>query len=193
MFNFAAKTLAENFLAVLGTSFKTFTGETIMNLVLVPIDICFIIIILIFALTALAKGLVKELFSKVSFIGGLALAIVFTPTLDKYVAQTIKNPAASKTVSFIIIFTAVFLIISIIQQLVAKIFSGEIMKGLDRTLGFLLGLAEGLIVVAFVMIILIVQPWYDTSGIFADSLFYKYLSGIIKMPADYLRGFAENV
>ena len=82
---------------------------------------------------------------------------------------------------------------NIIKQLVAKIFSGEIMKGLDRTLGFLLGLAEGLIVVAFVMIILIVQPWYDTSGIFADSLFYKYLSGIIKMPADYLRGFAENV
>lgn len=193
MLNFAAKTLAENFLAVLGTSFKTFTGETIMNLVLVPIDICFIVIILIFALTALAKGLVKELFSKVSLIGGLALAIIFTPTLDKYVLKTITNPAASKAVSFIIIFTAVFLVISIIQQLVAKVFSGEIMKGLDRTLGFLLGIAEGLIVVAFVMIILIVQPWYDTSEIFADSLFYKYLNGIIRIPADYLRGFAQNV
>ena len=164
-----------------------------MNFVLVPIDICFIVIILIFALTALAKGLVKELFSKVSLIGGLALAIIFTPTLDKYVLKTITNPAASKAVSFIIIFTAVFLVISIIQQLVAKVFSGEIMKGLDRTLGFLLGIAEGLIVVAFVMIILIVQPWYDTSEIFADSLFYKYLNGIIRIPADYLRGFAENV
>ncbi len=193
MLNFAAKTLAENFLAVLGTSFKTFTGETIMNFVLVPIDICFIVIILIFALTALAKGLVKELFSKVSLIGGLALAIIFTPTLDKYVLKTITNPAASKAVSFIIIFTAVFLVISIIQQLVAKVFSGEIMKGLDRTLGFLLGIAEGLIVVAFVMIILIGQPWYDTSEIFADSLFYKYLNGIIRIPADYLRGFAQNV
>ena len=64
-----------------------------MNFILVPLDICFLIIILIFALSALAKGLIKELFSKVSFIGGLVLAIIFTPRLDIYVSDSIKNPA----------------------------------------------------------------------------------------------------
>ncbi|MGP1458562.1 MAG: CvpA family protein [Treponema sp.] len=164
-----------------------------MNFILVPIDICFIIIILIFALSALSKGLVKELFSKVSFIGALAFAIAFTLRLDIYVSESIKNPALSKTISFVIIFTAVFLVISIIQQLIAKIFSGEIMKGLDRTLGFLLGIIEGLIVVAFVIVVLTAQPWFDALELFDGSLFYKYLGGMIQIPADYLRRFAENV
>lgn len=164
-----------------------------MNFILVPLDICFLIIILIFALSALAKGLIKELFSKVSFIVGLVLAIIFTPRLDIYVSDSIKNPALSKTVSFVIIFTAVFLVISIIQQLIAKIFSGEIMRGLDRTLGFLLGVLEGLIVISCVLVVLTAQPWLDVSDIFEGSLFYKYLGGIIQIPADYLRRFAENV
>ena len=95
-------------------------------MVVAPIDICFLLIILIFAISGVVKGIVKEFFSKAAVIGGLALAIIFTPKLDFYVVKTIHNEIISKIVSFLLIFVIVFLIVCIIQQLVAKAFSGEI-------------------------------------------------------------------
>ena len=56
-------------------------------MVVAPIDICFLLIILIFAISGVVKGIVKEFFSKAAVIGGLALAIVFTPKLDFYVIK----------------------------------------------------------------------------------------------------------
>ena len=87
-----------------------------------PVDICFLIIVLIFAIAALVKGFVKELFSKVSVIGGLAAAIFFAPKLDVYVSQTITNSAVSIALSFFLIFIVVFLALSILQHFIAKIF-----------------------------------------------------------------------
>ncbi len=158
---------------------------------LAPVDICFIIIVLIFALSALTKGFIKELFGKVSVFGGLAVAIAFTPKLDVYVHQSISNELVSKVLSFLLIFIAVFLIIRIVQQIVSKIFSGEIMKGLDRTLGFALGVLEGVVVVALIIGLLTVQPWFEVSSIFDGSVFYKYLYGIVNSSADYLNGKAN--
>ena len=155
-----------------------------------PVDICFLIIVLIFAIAALVKGFVKELFSKVSVIGGLAASIFFAPKLDVYVSQTITNSAVSIALSFFLIFIVVFLTLSILQHFIAKIFEGEIMKGLDKTLGFILGVAEGLVVVIFVIAVLNMQSFYDCSEIFQDSVFYKLLGNAFAIPSDYLKGFS---
>ncbi len=155
-----------------------------------PIDICFLIIVLVFAVAALMKGFIKELFSKVSVIGGLVVAIFFAPKLDVYVNQTITNSALSISLSFFLIFIVVFLTLSIIQHFVAKVFEGEIMKGLDKTLGFLLGVAEGLVVVIFIIAVLKVQQFYDFSEFFKDSIFYKFLGNAFNIPSDYFKGFA---
>ena len=42
-----------------------------------PIDIFFVLVILVFALMALAKGFVKELFGKASVIVGIGVAFMF--------------------------------------------------------------------------------------------------------------------
>ncbi len=151
-----------------------------------PIDIGFFIIILVFAISALIKGFLNELFSKISVIAGLAFAIIFTPKLDVFVHNSIKNETLSKVVSFFLIFIVVFLVVCIIQQIVKKIFSGEIMAGLDKTLGFLLGVIEGLIVTVFVIAVLKVQPWFNISSIFEGSFFYKMLGAFVKIPENYI-------
>ena len=89
---------------------------------------------------------------------------------------------------FSLIFVIVFLIVCIIQQLVAKAFSGEIMKGLDRTLGLFLGIIEGLVIVAFVIVVLSIQPWFNVEQLYEGSLFYKLLANLLKIPTDYIRG-----
>lgn len=153
-----------------------------------PIDICFLIIVIIFALSALAKGFIKELFGKVSVIGGLALSIIFTPKLNFYISQSISNQIVSKVLSFLLIFICVFLVINIIQHIISKIFSGEIMRGLDRTLGFALGVVEGLVVVTFIITILVIQPWFDVTAIINESRFFAILSGVVDSSSKYLNG-----
>ncbi len=153
-----------------------------------PVDICFLLVILVFAVSALCKGLIKEFFSKAALIGALAAAIAFTPGLDVYMADTIRSPIVSRVLSFLLIFVAVFLVMCIIQHVTARIFSGEIMRGLDRALGLLLGIAEGIVVVSFVIIVMRVQPWFDTEQVFAGSLFWRLLSGFLNAPEEYLRG-----
>ena len=64
-------------------------------MIITPVDICFLVIVIVFAVAALMKGFVEELFSKISVIGGLAVAIFFAPKLDVYVNQTISNSALS--------------------------------------------------------------------------------------------------
>ena len=162
-------------------------------MVFAPVDICFLIIILIFAVLAMIKGLIKEFFGKMSVFGGLACAIIFSPKLTPFVENTIHNTIISAVLSFLLIFVVVFLIICIIQQRVDKLFSGEIMRGLDRILGFLLGVLEGLVVVLFIMVVMTVQPWFNIDNIVSGSLFFSVLSGVINSSAEYVKGMAANV
>ena len=156
-------------------------------MVFAPVDICFLIIILIFAVLAMIKGLIKEFFGKMSVFGGLACAIIFSPKLTPFVENTIHNTIISAVLSFLLIFVV------IIQQLVDKLFSGEIMRGLDRILGFLLGVLEGLVVVLFIMVVMTVQPWFNIDNIVSESLFFSVLSGVINSSAEYVKGMAANV
>ena len=67
------------------------------------------------------------------------------------------------------------------------------MRGLDRILGFLLGVLEGLVVVLFIMVVMTVQPWFNIDNIVAESLFFSVLSGVINSSAEYVKGMAANV
>ncbi len=158
-----------------------------------PVDLCFIAVVLIFALSAFVKGLVNELFGKLIVIGSFACAIIFMPVLNRRLMPTVTNPNVSKAFSFIIIFIVTFVGISIVEQLASKLFSGRIMRGLDRWLGFLLGGAEGLALIAVILILLTAQPWYDVSPLFEGSVFYGMLREHISAPALYLRGLVQNV
>ncbi|MBD5413401.1 MAG: CvpA family protein [Treponema sp.] len=159
-------------------------------MVFAPVDICFLILILVFAVLALLKGFIKEIFGKVSVIGGLACSIVFSPRLTPYVEDAIHNKIVAVILSFLLVFVAVFLMICIVQRIFEKIFSGEIMRGLDRVLGFLLGAAEGVVIILFLMVIVTIQPWFDTKSIIDGSLFFSMFSSFIDSSAQYIKGMA---
>ncbi|QTQ11917.1 CvpA family protein [Treponema parvum] len=153
------------------------------------IDVFFVFVLLIFALMAAAKGLIKEFFGKASVICGIAAAVVFYGRLAFYASNYIKNEIISRILSFLVIFIVVYLLIKIIQHLSAKIFSSEIMGGLDHALGFLFGCAEGLAVIAFLIVLMRGQPWIDFRKILSGSFFYKMLADIISGPSLYMQGF----
>lgn len=152
------------------------------------IDIFFILVILIFSLMALAKGFVNELFGKVSIVAGLVCAFIFFGKLSPYVQEYVKHEVLAKILAFLMIFIVVYLTIKIIQHFVAKAFSTEIMHGLDKALGMLLGFVEGLAIVACIIILMNSQPWFNFKGVLHGSFFVKLLSSVISTSSNYVQG-----
>ncbi|HAH61195.1 MAG TPA: colicin V production protein [Treponema sp.] len=154
------------------------------------IDLVFFGIILVFMITAAVRGLIREFFSKAAFICGIIGAILLTPKLQPYVNGLVKNTVAAKIGSFILIFIIIFLIVKIIQELFSSVFSGEILRGLDHSLGLGFGIIEGLVVVTFILTLVEIQPWFDAVQILKGSFFAKILNGLIQDPVQKIQGMA---
>ena len=144
-----------------------------------PIDIVFLIIVLFFTILAASRGLIKEFFSRAAFIAGIAAAVIFTPRLESFVYNSMHNALLAKIISFLLIFVIAFLAVKIVQHIVGKVFSGEIMKGLDRSLGIIFGIVEGLAVVALILIIIEMQPWFKFDALLENSFFSNLLNPVI--------------
>ena len=140
------------------------------------LDWIFLAVVAILAIRGFARGLINEIFGIGSFIFSLLLGVVFYQrAADIYVRS--MNPLLAKILGFLSVFICAFILIKIIQGLVKTIFSGSILKSLDKALGLLLGFAEG---AALVFVILLAMARFngvvDTSSIREQS----YVSNIIR-------------
>jgi len=151
------------------------------------IDIVYILIILLFAILATKNGFIREVFGKLAIILGIIAGISFTGLLEPFVSNVITNKVISTVVCFLLLFIITFLLVHIIQTLISKAFEGEILEGLDRVLGFILGLVEGCVVICFIMIILLSQPWFpEIQNFVKQGFFYSIFQGVINGPVLYM-------
>jgi membrane protein required for colicin V production len=144
-----------------------------------PIDIIFLAIILVFAIVSAIKGFINAIFNKLCWILGLVGAFLFYNMLSGPMMGLVKNPLAANILSFLVIFIVVFLFIKIIQTILSKVFDGEIMKGLDRSLGFFFGFVEGLVVVYVFIFIVLKQPWFPQPKFLEGSFFVRIFDHVI--------------
>lgn len=142
-------------------------------------DLIILLIILIFAVIATAKGFINAIFGKLCWILGIIFAFLFYKKLVNHMTQLVHNETVSAILCFVLIFVVVFLIVKIVQTILSKIFDGEIMKGLDRSLGFFFGLLEGFVVVFVIVFILMNQPWFDVSKLFEGSFFVGLIQPLL--------------
>ena len=123
----------------------------------------------------------KELFGKLALVAGILVAVFFCGSLSPFLEKIIKIKSVCLVISFILLFIVVFLFVKILQTIIAGLFKGEILKSLDKILGFAIGMAEGLIIVSAIVIVLKAQPWFSTD--FIDSTFFwTYFSPILAKP-----------
>lgn len=152
------------------------------------IDIVFLIIILAFALTAALHGLIKEVFGKIAVIAGLYVAFFFCGALAPSLSGVVNNPTVDIVLAFVLLFIATFIFVKIIQIVLQKIFSGEILGSLDHMLGFAFGAVEGILVVSCVLILMKAQIWFDFSSLTENSTIYRILSPFLEKPISYIGG-----
>jgi membrane protein required for colicin V production len=110
-------------------------------------DIIIIGIIILSGLFALARGLVKELLSIASWAGAVMVTLFGFLPLRSIAREMISLPLAADITTGAALFLGSLFIFSLISHYVSKVVQGSAVGALDRTLGFVFGLARGLLIV----------------------------------------------
>lgn len=133
------------------------------------LDTIFFVVVLIFAVSAAVHGFIKEILGKVAWVLAVFFSIFFYKKMGEVLIDVIGSEILRNIAGFVIVFLGVFIVVKIIEIILSKIFSGELVGGLNRALGFLFGVAEGFTLVFAVLFLLHAQPWINISSITQDS------------------------
>ena len=142
------------------------------------LDYILIAILVIFTIRGFARGLINEIFGIGSLIISLLMAVLFYQKMGEIYARSM-NPLLAKILGFLTVFICVFILIKIVQMLMKTLFSGPILKSLDKTLGLLLGFAEGGALVFLILAAMVeVNGTIDSSALREGSAVYSFVESI---------------
>jgi membrane protein required for colicin V production len=97
---------------------------------------------------SLFKGLVKEIFSLLSYLGGYLMASKYQGVFSKVLIQSIPSNPIAKVVAFTAIYILTAIIISLMGRVARSfIMSATQLSGFDRLAGGIVGFAKGVIIV----------------------------------------------
>lgn len=121
------------------------------------------LVILISAILAYSRGLVREVLSIAGWVVAGIVAYMLTPTVEPLLREVPVLSdliSGSCVLSLIVAFAVVFAVALIVVSIFTPLFSGMIQKsalgGIDQGLGFLFGVARGILLVLIALIL------YDT-------------------------------
>jgi membrane protein required for colicin V production len=124
------------------------------------LDIILLGVMLISGLLAMVRGFIREVLSIASWAAAAIVAALGFPKLLPIVQQYVSQDIVAKGITVAALFLGTLLIVSVITVRISDAILDSRVGALDRTLGFLFGLARGLliVVVAFLFFDWLVQP-----------------------------------
>lgn len=127
---------------------------------LTALDLVVIAIVALSAIVALARGLVRELFGFIAWIGAIVVAWMAFPHVRPMAREVIGNDILADLAAALGVFLVLLIGLRIIGNLIAGGISGSGLGALDRILGLAFGLARGalLVCVAYFLGSLLVLP-----------------------------------
>ena len=150
------------------------------------IDLVFVILIVLMIIHGYTKGFISEVFSWATPILAIGSAVFFYRRCsvcirEKFVAmQDVKY--LPEIIAFIGLFIIVMIFIRMVEYALKNIIKGAKLDGLNKIVGLLFGIVEGIAIVAIILFVLSVQPFFDTSKIIGDSFFAEILLPFIRIP-----------
>ncbi len=123
------------------------------------LDIILIAVMVVSGLLAMVRGFVREVFAIVSWVAAALVTLYAYPHALPFAKQYISNDTFAMAATVGTLFIVTLLIVSIITVRISDLVLDSRIGALDRTLGFLFGLARGflIMVVAFLFFNWLVQ------------------------------------
>jgi membrane protein required for colicin V production len=111
------------------------------------LDVILLVVMLISALLAMVRGFMREVLSIASWAAAAIITVLGFPKLLPVVQTYVSNDIVAKAITIGGIFLGTLLIVSIVTIKISDMILDSRIGALDRTLGFLFGLARGLVIV----------------------------------------------
>jgi membrane protein required for colicin V production len=111
------------------------------------LDLILLVVMLISALLAMVRGFMREVLSIASWAAAAVLTLYSYSKLKPLVLQYFSNDIVASAIAIGGVFLGTLLIVSIITIKISDTILDSRVGALDRTLGFLFGLARGLVIV----------------------------------------------
>jgi membrane protein required for colicin V production len=152
---------------------------------MVTLDYIILGIVLLSAIVGLVQGFLREVCSLVSWVLAVWLAWKLAPSLAPHLGGALEKPPYGIWAARGILFIAVLVVGAVIGAIVNYFVRLSIFSGLDRLLGFVLGVFRGLVILG-VAIILAQSVRLDGEGWWKKSRLVPHLEPV----ANLLRSLA---
>lgn len=128
-----------------------------------PADLCVLGVLLISGLWAMMRGFVREVLGVVGWVGAAFAALYLFPLADPLMRQLITIDWMADAATGIAIFLISLILLSMVSGAISSRIRSSGFNPLDRTLGFVYGLARGAVLVclAYFLWIQVFKPTED--------------------------------
>ena len=145
-------------------------------------DIVLSIIILILMIRGAFKGFVAEILSMAAIILGIGSSVIFSGLLSNLIVEIFGESIWSPVIAFLAIFIIVYLVVKLLEGAIHKGIEKLNLHRLDKVMGFLLGLIEGILIVSCLVFIVRIQPFFEDAHKMLETSFYANIILPILMP-----------
>src|SRR5260221_2365995 len=151
-----------------------------------PLDLAVIGIVALSAVFAFARGFVREALSIIAWVGAAAITLKGFDWVYAQIDPRIHNPLLSQVIAGFGLFVISLIVLTILTGVIARTVRASGLSPIDRTLGFIFGLARGafLVCLAYLLLVVSVQP-SDWPGWIREAKSEPYLHEC----ADVLKSF----
>ena len=115
-------------------------------------DIAVVVVVLLSALLAYARGFVHEVLSVLGWIGAIFATIHGLPFAKPYARELIPVELIADLAAGVAIFVVSLVLLSFVTRGVAKLVKASALNFLDRSLGFLFGIVRGGVIICILYI-----------------------------------------
>jgi len=112
-----------------------------------PVDLAVIAVLLLSALLALFRGFVKEVLGIAGWVAAVAATIFFFPIVRDIIRSYIESRLIADIVTGAAIFLPTLILCSLLTHWVSERVRASAVSAVDRSLGFVFGLARGALIV----------------------------------------------
>jgi len=150
------------------------------------IDLLFAVLIVLMVIHGYVKGLVEEIFSWATIVMAIWLAIFFYPAGGAFIrTKTMENVrVVPEVLAFVGIFIIVTFILKMLERVLKDVIQGAKLGNLNKVLGAVFGVIEGLAITTLIIFVLRVQPLFDASSLIGESIFAEILLPFTRIPLD---------
>jgi membrane protein required for colicin V production len=125
-----------------------------------PLDIGVVAVVVLSAIFAFARGFVREALSIVAWVGAAFVTFKGFNEAFALIDPMVKNPLLSQLIAGLGLFIISLILLTIVTSIIARYVRSSALSPIDRTLGFVFGLARGVFVLSLAYLLLdsTVQP-----------------------------------